>query len=91
MFSVWAMLTLKVHGFPRVLNGIHEGSGERAVVASDAPLGWRRSRAEGPSGHMRITGFRPRIVSYLVHRTKVIKAQGGDTVRARDPPTQISE
>ena len=36
------MLRLKVLGFPRFLNGIHEGSGERAVVASDAPLGWRR-------------------------------------------------
>ena len=48
------MLTPKVHGFPRFSNGIHEDPGERAVVASDAPLGWRsRGTTTGCSARRR--------------------------------------
>ena len=38
---MWGSPTLKVHGFPWFFNGFYEDPGERAVVASEAPLGWR--------------------------------------------------
>ena len=40
---MWATPTLKVHEFPMFSDGFHQDPGERAVVASDAPLG-RRGR-----------------------------------------------
>ena len=48
------MLTPKVHEFPRFSNGFHEDPGERAVVASEAPLGWRsRGTTTGCSARRR--------------------------------------
>ena len=48
------MLTPKLHEFPRSSNGFHEDPGERAVVASDAPLGWRgRGTSTGCSARRR--------------------------------------
>ena len=41
MFLVCKICRLKVHEFTRLTNGFHDDPGEWAVVASDAPLGWR--------------------------------------------------
>ena len=38
---MWGSPTLKVHELPRFSNRFYEDPGERAVVASEAPLGWR--------------------------------------------------
>ena len=54
MFLVWGSPTLKVHGFPWFFNGFYEDPGERAVVASEAPLGWRsRGTTTGCSARRR--------------------------------------
>ena len=51
---MWAAPTLKVHEFPWFSNGFHEDPGERAVVASEAPLGWRsRGTTTGCSARRR--------------------------------------
>ena len=43
-----------MHGFPRFSTGIHEDPGARAVVASEAPLGWRsRGTTTGCSARRR--------------------------------------
>ena len=54
MFLVWGFHRLKVHEFPMLSDGFHEDPGERAVVASEAPLGWRgRGTTTGCSARRR--------------------------------------
>ena len=51
---MWVTPKLKVYGFLVFSNGFHEDPGERAMVASDAPLGWRsRGTTTGCSARRR--------------------------------------